>query len=115
MTSPRSIASMYPSSFIDPHSSTSYSKVLRGCMDYVHSCVKLITAAESRYAAEYNVLMEKTRHYVTARLRTEREGWRRLGDDLLRAAARVLQSHQYTEANRKAVVDALAREQQRGR
>ena len=112
-TSPRSIASMYPSSFIDPHSSSSYSKVLRGCMDYVHSCVKLVTAAESRYAAEYNVLMEKTRHYVTARLRTEREGWRSLGEDLLRAAARVLQSHQYTEANRKAVVDALAREQQR--
>ena len=111
--SPRSIGSMYPSSFIEPHASPSYSKVLRGCMDYVHSCAKLVSTAEARYAAEYNVLTEKTRHYVVARLRTEREGWRRLGDDLLRAAARVLQSHQYTEANRKAVVDALAREQQR--
>ena len=112
-TSPRSIAAMYPSSFIDPHSSPSYTKVLRGCMDYMQSCLKLVATAESRYAAEYNVLIEKTRHFVIARLRTEREGWRRLGDELLRAAARVLQSHQYTEANRKAVVDALAREQQR--
>ena len=111
--SPRTIGSMYPSSFIEPHSSASYSKVLRGCMDYVHGCVKLVAAAETRYAAEYNVLMEKTRSFVTARLRVEREGWRRLGEELLRAAARVLQSHQYTEANRKAVVDALAREQQR--
>ena len=111
--SPRTIAAMYPSSFVDPHSSPSYNRVLRGCMDYVNSCVKLVSTAEARYAAEYNVLVEKTRAYVIARLRTEREGWRRLGDDLLRSAARVLQSHQYTEANRKAVADALAREQQR--
>ena len=111
--SPRTIGTMYPSSFIESHASPSYPKVLRGCMEYVQNSVKLVSTAEARYAAEYNVLMEKTRHYVVARLRTEREGWRRLGDDLLRAAARVLQSHQYTEANRKAVVDALAREQQR--
>ena len=113
LTSPRTIGAMYPSSFVEPHSSSSYSRVMRGCMDYISSCVKLVSTAETRYAAEYNLLIEKQRNAVQSRLRSEREQWRRLAGELLQSAARVLQSHQYSEANRKAVVDALAREQQR--
>ena len=113
ITSPRTIGSMYPSSFVEPQSSSSYARVMRGCMDYISSCVKLVSTAETRYAAEYNLLIEKQRNAVLSRLRSEREQWRRLAADLLQSAARVLQSHQYSEANRKAVVDALAREQQR--
>ena len=113
VVSPRTIGAMYPSSFAEPHSSSSYPRVMRGCMDYISSCVKLVSTAETRYAAEYNMLIEKQRNAVLSRLRSEREQWRRLAGELLQSAARVLQSHQYTEANRKAVVDALAREQQR--
>ena len=113
VVSPRTIGAMYPSSFVEPHSSSSYPRVMRGCMDYISSCVKLVSTAETRYAAEYNLLIEKQRNAVLSRLRSEREQWRRLAGELLQSAARVLQSHQYTEANRKAVVDALAREQQR--
>ena len=111
--STRSLAALYPSSFTEPHASPSYSRVLRGCLDYVSSCVRLVSTAETRFAAEYALLAEKTRQAVLSRLRSEREQWRRLSEDLLRSAARVLQAHQYTEANRKAVVDALVREQQR--
>ena len=112
-TSPRTIGAMYPSSFVEPHSSSSYPRVMRGCMDYISSCVKLVATAETRYAAEYNLLIEKQRNAVLTRLRSEREQWGRLAGELLQSAARVLQSHQYSEANRKAVVDALSREQQR--
>ena len=113
VTSPRSIGAMYPSSFVEPHSSASYNRVMRGCLDYVNSCMKLVSTAETRYAAEYGVLIEKQRSAVLSRLRVEREQWRDLSVELLQSAARVLQSHQYSEANRKAVVDALSREQQR--